>query len=118
MTREVRYIFFGDIRRDVIEERREVDCLRANLSEQDLDRAGGASGRDGFPRIDPHLEKYERPWSKIGGNRTSSFVKDWGEISHGVESLWAAIVSSILASPQGASEQYICNSMSSLREKG
>lgn len=38
--------------------------------------------------------------------------------SQGEASSWAAIVSSMLASPQGASEQYMCSVTSSLIAKG
>jgi hypothetical protein len=53
----------GEIRREVRELRREVLCLRASLSEQDLESVGGASGRDGLRRTMPRAEKYPRPWS-------------------------------------------------------
>jgi len=39
------YAFRGQIRRETIEDRIEVHCLRASLSEQDLENVGGASGR-------------------------------------------------------------------------
>ena len=45
------------MRRDVTDERREVDCLRESLSEQDFERVSGASGRDGFRRTAPKAEK-------------------------------------------------------------
>jgi hypothetical protein len=45
------------MRRDVIDERREVHCFRAILSEQDFERVGGASGRDGLRRTIPRAEK-------------------------------------------------------------
>ena len=35
--------------REVMDERREVDSLSAILSEQDFERVGGASGREGLP---------------------------------------------------------------------
>ena len=43
--------------REVMEERREVDCLSASLSEQDFERVGGASGREGLPLTCPRAEK-------------------------------------------------------------
>jgi len=46
-----------------MEERREVHCLSASLSEQDFESVGGASGREGFRRTMPRFEKYERPGS-------------------------------------------------------
>lgn len=39
------YAFPGDMRSDVADESREVHCLRANLSEQDLDDVEGLSAR-------------------------------------------------------------------------
>jgi len=41
-----------------------------------------------------------------------------GGSSHGEASAWAAIVSSMLASPQGASEQYMCSVTASFRANG
>jgi hypothetical protein len=41
----------------VREERREVDCFRESLSEQDLESVGGASGREGLRRTEPRAEK-------------------------------------------------------------
>ena len=113
-------MFDGDMSRDVMEERREVHCLRAILSEQDFESVGGASGREGLRRTFPSSEKKPLPY-KIGRSgdviRSESAVEieesgedrvvdassavpsDAGDIAHGVESSWAAIVSSILASP-------------------
>lgn len=39
------YAFPGDMRSDVADESREVHCLRASLSEQDLDDVEGLSAR-------------------------------------------------------------------------
>ena len=43
--RVVMYALCGETRREVLDERREVHCFRASLSEQDLERVGEASGR-------------------------------------------------------------------------
>ena len=147
----------GEMSRDVIDERSEVHCLRAILSEQDLDSVGGASGREGFRRTVPSSEKNPLPYKigcsgdavlngsgveveESGGDevvKTSAAVPfEVGGISQGVESSWAAMVSSILASPpgrylaqslgskfekcnvQGASEQYMCRFMPSFNANG
>ena len=39
------YALWGEIRREVVDERRDVHCFNASLSEQDFERVGGASGR-------------------------------------------------------------------------
>ena len=39
------------------EERREVDCFRESLSEQDFESVDGASGREGLRRTVPKEEK-------------------------------------------------------------
>ena len=39
------------------EERREVDCFRESLSEQDFESVCGASGREGLRRTMPKEEK-------------------------------------------------------------
>ena len=39
------YAFSGETRREVADERRDVHCFNASLSEQDLERVGGASAR-------------------------------------------------------------------------
>jgi hypothetical protein len=108
------------MRKDMMEERREVHCLRDSLSEQDFERVGGASGREGLRRTVPRAEKKALPcrvWRErdvvwfesvveIEGSggvevaATSSMVPfEVGGSSHGVESSWEAIVSSMLASP-------------------
>lgn len=90
-----------------MEERREVYCLRAILSEQDFERVGGASGREGLRRTFPSSEKKPLPCKigklgdviraesaveieESGEDRvvvTSSAVpSDAGGIAHGVES--------------------------------
>lgn len=114
------------MKREVVEERRERDCLRVSLSVQDLLRVGGASGREGLARTTPRWEKFERPRRALGPMSSSvspvvcpgglsdcgddATVASWrvgGGLVHGVASACAAIVSSMLASPQGASEQYM-----------
>ena len=57
MVRDVRYRLAGEMRREVMEERREVLCLRESLSEQDFESVGGASGREGLRRTVPREEK-------------------------------------------------------------
>jgi len=133
-------MFEGDMSRDVMEERREVHCLRAILSEQDFESVGGASGREGLRRTVPSSEKNPLPCKvgisgdiipdvfsiereESGGEevvKTSSTVPldVGGGIFQGVESSWAAMVSSMLASPQGASEQYMCRLMPSFKANG
>lgn len=107
------YAFRGDIKSDVVDERSETACLSATLSVQDLLSVGGASGREGLQRTAPRWEKLERP---LRGAASFSFILvEFGEIDdtvggglvHGVASSWADMVSSMLASPQGASEQYM-----------
>ena len=103
------------------EERSEVHCFSAILSEQDLERVVGLSGRafqaskpchlrtresciPGFRLTIPSSEKYPLPlsfsWPPV------SSAPDGGA-AHGVGSSCWSIMSSILASPQGASEQYM-----------
>lgn len=71
-----------------MDESNEVDCFRAILSEQDLERVGGASGREGFRRTQPSAEKYPRPWSMVGSvdGKLSEEVAVEGGRSQGVES--------------------------------
>lgn len=45
----------------VIEERREVHCLSASLSEHDFESVGGASGLEGFRLMVPSSEKKPLP---------------------------------------------------------
>lgn len=52
-----RYAFAGETKALVREDRSEVTCLRASLSEQDLDKLGGASPREGLRRTMPSWEK-------------------------------------------------------------
>jgi hypothetical protein len=89
------------MRRETSDERRDVHCFRASLSEQDFDKVGGASGREGFLRIIPSSEKYPRPFRDISRSAAilMSLLGDSGGRAHGVSSFWAAIVSSMLASP-------------------
>lgn len=77
----------------------EVHCLSAILSEHDLERVGGASGRDGLRRTMPKFEKYERPGRVWAGSSDEVCEVSAGGRSQGVASSCAAIVSSILASP-------------------
>lgn len=108
------YAFLGLINVEVCVERSEVACLRASLSVQDLLRVGGASGREGLRRTEPRWEKLERPRRADGVVASSNSEADddrvdivGGGLVHGVESSWASMTNSMLASPQGASEQYM-----------
>lgn len=47
-TRELIYAFFGLMRREVVDDKRDVACVKASLSVQDLLSVGGASGREGL----------------------------------------------------------------------
>lgn len=85
-------------------------CFTASLSVQDLLSVGGASGREGFARTTPKREKLDRPRSaEASPSSPECGVEErvGGVLVHGVASSCAAIVSSMLASPQGASEQYM-----------
>lgn len=106
------YAFRGDISVDVTDERSDDACLSVSLSVQDLLSVGGASGREGLQRTAPSREKLERPRSAPALSDKASDVMVGGALVHGVASSWASMVSSMLASPQGASEQYmwICTS--------
>ena len=53
----LRYAFLGDINSEVAELRSEEHCLRASLSEQDLESVGRLSPRAGFRRTTPSSEK-------------------------------------------------------------
>lgn len=75
------------------------------MSEQDLESVGGASGREGLQRTAPRREKFERPRKEVAVSFVAEMVG--GALVHGVASSWAAMTSSMLASPQGASEQYM-----------
>ena len=117
------YAFRGDIKTDVTEARREVACFRVSLSVQDLLSVGGASGREGLQRTAPRREKLDRPRNAPApsmGDSEPSEADDMvgGALAHGVASSWASMVSSMLASPQGASEQYMCICTSSRMVKG
>lgn len=93
----------------------------ASLSEQDFESVGGASGREGLRRTRPNSWKFARPGSSIfvfDSLYSGSRVEMAGESSHGVGSSCAAMVSSILASPQGASEQYMKSLISGFNSKG
>lgn len=43
--------------KEVMDESRDVHCFKPSLSEQDFERVGGASGREGFRRTIPRAEK-------------------------------------------------------------
>lgn len=90
-------------------ERREVACFIVSLSEQDFERVGGASGREGLQRTAPRRSKFERPRRADGipELEVDELVTVAGGVVQGVASGWADMVSSMLASPQGASEQYM-----------
>jgi hypothetical protein len=81
-----------------------VHCLRESLSEQDFESVGGASGREGLRRTTPSLEKWPRPRSGVAeageGEGEGSGEPRRGR-AQGVGSSWAAMVSSMLASPPG-----------------
>lgn len=115
-----------------------MHCFRASLSEQDLERLWGASGRavvgwssvgqgcglkgrhgrhvHGFLRTMPSWEKYPLPSSSLYSGKLS--VPELERSGHGVASSCASMISSMLASPHGASEQYMCSFRSSLSAKG
>lgn len=105
--REWRYAFLGDMIVEAVKERRDVACFRVSLSVQDLLRVGGASGREGLQRTAPRREKLDRPRSAPTLSDPSSDEMVGGALVQGVASSWASMVSSMLASPQGASEQYM-----------
>ncbi len=96
-------------------DRREVHCLSASLSEHDFESVGGASPLAGLRRTVPSWEKKARPESRESGTHDEA---GGAGISHGAASSWAAIVSSMLASPHGASEQYMCTVTPSFKAKG
>ena len=75
-----------------------VHCFRANLSEQLFEKEAGASERAGLRRTMPSWSKYPRPSSPSGSGMSRV---------QGLSSSWAAMVSSMLASPHGASEVYM-----------
>lgn len=122
------YALLGEIRSDVVDDSSETACLSASLSVQDLLRVGGASGRDGLQRTAPRRAKLERPRRALGfcssGLMERSLAEMLGAETVGaalvqdVASSWAAITSSMLASPQGASEQYMWILTSERRVKG
>ena len=97
---------------ETVDESSDVACLSASLSVQDLLSVGGASGLDGLQRTAPRREKLERPrrapgFSSVSPNCEEADVMVGGALVHGVASSWASMISSMLASPQGASEQYM-----------
>jgi hypothetical protein len=122
------YAFRGETRAEVTEDRREVACLRASLSVQDLLSVGGASDRDGLQRTAPRWEKLARPRradaTDDGDCSPPSIISEGnsttvgGTLVHGVASSWASMTSSMLASPHGASEQYMWIWTSSRMAKG
>jgi hypothetical protein len=50
-------MFAGEIRREAVDESKEVHCFSEILSEQDFESVGGASGREGLRRTRPRAEK-------------------------------------------------------------
>lgn len=101
------YAFLGDTSKDVVDESSDVPCLRASLSVHDLESVGGASGREGLQRTAPSKSKFDRPRSAADvGEEEGDDTVGGGEVQ-GVESSCRFMVSSMLASPQGASEQYM-----------
>lgn len=90
-----------------MEERSEVACFTVSLSVHDLLSVGGASGREGLHRTAPRREKLERPRNAPALSGNASDLTVGGALVHGVASSWASMVNSILASPHGASEQYM-----------
>jgi hypothetical protein len=102
-----RYTPEGETKREESDERREVHCLRAILSEQDFEREGGASPRAGFRRTTPRWEKKARPGRAVLEGAVMASEGSEVGISQGDASSWAAMMSSMEASPQGASEQYM-----------
>lgn len=112
------YAFWGEMRREGRDERMEVAWVRVSLSVQDLLRVGGASGREGLQRTAPRFPKCERPRRapipvpSCSATSMSSRSLDVDETMasgdvQGVASSCRSMTSSILASPQGASEQYM-----------
>lgn len=116
------YAFLGDIRSEVVDESKDKACFRASLSVQDLERVGGASGREGLRRRCPRWEKLERPRRADGSGEMEDGPEERGRLDVGVDegddtvaggevqgvaSTWEDMTSSMLASPQGASEQYM-----------
>jgi hypothetical protein len=96
--------------RDTGLESSEVQVFRASLSEQDFESVGGASGREGLRRVVPRREKWDRPGREGKGVRDEEGGRLWFDEggneckegrAHGVGSGWAAMVSSMLASPPG-----------------
>jgi hypothetical protein len=129
--REDKYALRGAISSDVRDDSSDVHCVSASLSVQDFDNVGGASGLEGFRRTAPRCPKCERPRSANGADESSSaeiavlpFV--WEDelkivgagLVQGEASSCASMISSILASPHGASEQYIWICTSSLSWNG
>lgn len=91
------YALAGSTKSEEMDERSEVHCLSASLSEQDLDNVGGASPRAGFRRTIPVREKQARPSRDVSFG-SGAMLMGVG-VSHAEASFWAAIVSSMLASP-------------------
>lgn len=110
-----RYAFLvGATSKDAGNDNRDVICLRASLSEQDLLSVDSASARDGLRRTTPRTEKWARPsrsldeisLDALGCSLSFDAVCPAGS-SQGVGSSCEAMQSSILASPHGAQVQYI-----------
>ena len=116
-VKDSKYAFRGLTSSDVVDDKSEVACFAASLSVHDLLSVGGASGREGFARTMPKSEKFERP-RRADGSWSVGEERVGGALVQGVASSCNAIVSSMLASPQGASEQYIWSVTSSRMVNG
>lgn len=97
------YTFSGDIRKVVGDRRADVTCRIESLSLQDFEKVGGQSARPGFVRTTPSSEKYWRPGRRpVISAEVSGEVVEVGvgeRVVQGAGSSWAAMVSSMLASP-------------------
>ena len=111
------YAFVGETKIEVAEESSDKHCFKASLSEQDFESVGGLSALasspqsltssaeriylPGFRLTTPNCAKDPRP------SRGDCNGSSWKGIGQGVASFCASITNSMLASPQGASEQYM-----------
>lgn len=111
-TNSCKYAFPGWMSKLDREESIDVHSLIENLSLQDFDNVSGASAREGLRRTMPSSEKYPLPFITCDGSHSSE------AIVHGVASSWELMTSSMLASPQGASEEYMKIFTPSLMAKG
>lgn len=112
---------------EATDERSEVHCFVASLSVHDLDDVGGELARAGLRLTIPNSEKDARPFRTavpsldVDATGFASLEIDTGAanvIGQGVASAWCRMVNSMLASPQGASEQYMRIFQPSLISKG